>query len=298
MNCATASGNLPRGKSPHGVRLAGSSAVHRLTRKATTILATSSGTLAVLAALALAGCSHSSSAPPVPSAPSAPKVTVEDSPPDQAQEPVEAVAVKPGVPVDGVETPEPAASDPGESTSEAASPPAQEEQAPPPEKPDGQSAATSPKSDGVTPAQYMVLIKERTFRKEGGALRITYDDLDLEKILGMKQTMPEAAELIPDWLKDLKGKTVRLRGFMLPTSVFSQKDNKYFILTRDTGVCCFGPKPTIHYLCEVHLKPGTTTDYIDNRPFDVVGTFDIKLDQLDNEVVGFYHLRDATVIQR
>jgi hypothetical protein len=50
----------------------------------------------------------------------------------------------------------------------------------------------------------------------------------------------------------------------------------------------------------VKMKPGETTDYIDNRPFDVVGTFDIKPVRLEEtgEDLELYQLRDAAVISK
>jgi hypothetical protein len=144
--------------------------------------------------------------------------------------------------------------------------------------------------------------EQREFRKEGpgGALRITYDDLDIEKLLHVKKVPANVLEKLPPWLTDLRGKRVRLRGFMLPTSVFNQTGNSSFVLTRDTGVCCFGPNPTVYYLVMVRMKPGETTDYIDNRPFDVVGTLDIKPVRLEEtgEDLELYQLRDAVVISK
>jgi hypothetical protein len=162
-------------------------------------------------------------------------------------------------------------------------------------KPDAPAAdSAGPPSDAAS--------KPREFKKEGpdGALRVTYDDLDVEKLLGVKKVSANVVEQLPGWLQELRGKRVRLRGFMLPTSVFQQTGNSFFVLTRDTGACCFGPNPTVYYLVMVKMKPGATTDFIDNRPFDVVGTFDIKLMRLEEtgEDLELYHLSDAVVIPK
>jgi len=170
-----------------------------------------------------------------------------------------------------------------------------------PDSPAKPGAADMPDAAGGESApKYQVLIKHKDFTKgRDGALRVSFDDIDLEKILGMKKTTPNAPELMPDWLKNLRGQRIRLRGYMLPTSVFQQTGNSFFVLTRDTGACCFGPQPTIYYLVEVQMKKGETVDYIENRPFDVVGTFDIEISQLEEtgEVYRLYQLKDASVFQ-
>jgi hypothetical protein len=168
---------------------------------------------------------------------------------------------------------------------------------PPPDKP-STTANTGVAADDAQP-DYKVLIPDKKFQKErDGALRLTYDDLDLEKILNMKKAVVEAPKLMPEWMKDLDGKKVRLRGYMLPT--FEQDGIGRFILCRDTGACCFGPNPTIYYLVEVTMKPGTTTSYIENRPFDVEGTFKIDLQAIPEtgEVYKIYELRDAAIVKR
>src|SRR5258708_1739497 len=63
--------------------------------------------------------------------------------------------------------------------------------------------------------------RSRAFTVEGpeGAVRITFDDLDLMKLLSMDPVTPDCIERMPGWLKDLAGKTVRIRGFMKPSGV-------------------------------------------------------------------------------
>ena len=166
---------------------------------------------------------------------------------------------------------------------------------PPPDEP---AYATGTTAEDAQP-EYKVLIPDKKFQKErDGALRLTYDDLDLEKVLNMKKAVAAAPKLMPEWMKDLDGKKVRLRGYMLPT--FEQDGLARFILCRDTGACCFGPNPTIYYLVEVTMKPGTTTSYIENRPFDVEGTFKIDLQAIPEtgEVYKIYELRDAAIVKR
>ncbi len=64
-----------------------------------------------------------------------------------------------------------------------------------------------------------LLVPERVFRADGRprALRVNYDDLDLLRVLNMGDPLPEnVVEQFPSWLRELEGKTIRLRGFMYP----------------------------------------------------------------------------------
>jgi len=141
--------------------------------------------------------------------------------------------------------------------------------------------------------------RPRTFAAEGpdGALRVNFDDLDLLKVLNMDPVTPDCVEQMPAWLKDLSGKKVRIRGFMKPGPL--EENIPQFVLVRDQGLCCFGPKGKIYHLISTTLKKGTTTDYIELRPFDVQGTFRIGLLQLDDGTIfQLYYLDDAAIIQK
>lgn len=148
-----------------------------------------------------------------------------------------------------------------------------------------------------TPAE---LPQSRTFRPEGAeqALRITYDDLDLLKWLQMDPVTPDCVEKMPEWLRGLNGKKVRLRGFMKPHEIST--GFRRFIFVKDTGLCCFGPAGKIYDLIQVTLLKGTTTDYIELTPFDVIGTFRIEVAALDDtqEVYELFHIDDARIVRK
>src|SRR5690606_17315611 len=99
-------------------------------------------------------------------------------------------------------------------------------------------------------------IPEREFRVEGpeNALRVSYDDLDLLKVLNMDPVVPEAPELLPDWLKELDGKRIRIRGFMYPT--FQDTGLRSFLLARDTQICCFGREPKLYDVFSIRMREG------------------------------------------
>jgi hypothetical protein len=144
------------------------------------------------------------------------------------------------------------------------------------------------------------LPQNRTFRPEGPeqALRITYDDLDLLKWLQMDPVVPNCVEQMPEWMRDLNGKKVRLRGFMKPHEIST--GFRRFIFVKDTGLCCFGPAGKIYDLIQVTLQKGTTTDYIELTPFDVIGTFRIEIAALDDtqEVYELFHIDDAKIVRK
>jgi hypothetical protein len=100
---------------------------------------------------------------------------------------------------------------------------------------------------------------------------------------------------MPDWLKHLDGRRIRIRGFMYPTEV--ESGIKHFMLARDNQICCFGRNPKIYDLFWVHLREGETTDYILGRPFDVVGVFHIQPIIEDGTIYQLYVMDDAVVIQ-
>jgi len=152
------------------------------------------------------------------------------------------------------------------------------------------------KQTSTSKASYRVLVSTRKFREEDEKLRISYDDLDLLKILGMDEVKPGAEKYFPDWLQELDGKRIVLRGFMYPP--YSETGIKRFAFARDNQICCFGRNPKIYDLFLVTLKDGETTDYIANRPFDVAGTFHIEPVVEDGELLQMYEIRNAVVIDK
>lgn len=148
------------------------------------------------------------------------------------------------------------------------------------------------------PRTIELLIPQRDFKLEGKppGLRVSYDDLDLLKVLNMEPVPDDAVKHFPDWLNDLNGKQIRIRGFMYPT--FESTGIEQFVLARDNQICCFGRDPKVYDLIAVQLHPGVTTDYIPNRPFDVVGTFRIEMLAERGKPLGLYWIEDGRVIDK
>ncbi|MDQ3332697.1 MAG: hypothetical protein M3552_18965, partial [Planctomycetota bacterium] len=140
-----------------------------------------------------------------------------------------------------------------------------------------------------------LLVPHKSFRTVGKppALQVSYDDLDLLKVLNIDPVPTDVVDQFPDWLRDLDGKRIRIRGFMYPAY---EEMLSAFVLTRDTGECCFGPKAKVYYLIGVRLKDGTKVRYVQNRPIDVEGTFHIQPVVSDGQWFQIYKVTDAAVV--
>ena len=163
------------------------------------------------------------------------------------------------------------------------------------QRPAGDPPVEAPRPE---PREITLLVPFREFRVEGpeGAIRVSYDDLDLLKILNMEPVRPDCVAYFPEWLRNLDGKRIRLRGFMYPP--FETTGIRGFVLARDNQICCFGRNPKPYDLIEVFMRKGETTDYIQNRPFDVVGVFHIVPQTAGDLMYRLYEIEDAVVIDR
>ena len=142
-----------------------------------------------------------------------------------------------------------------------------------------------------------LLIPEKRLRKERGtsAVRVSFDDIDLLKVLNMEPVPVNAVEYFPEWLKALDGKPVRIRGYMYPT--FESTGLKSFAFVRDTGICCFQRKPKIYDIIGITMAEGVTADYMELRPFDVEGIFHIDPQVDANDLSRLYHIDNARVLE-
>lgn len=142
-----------------------------------------------------------------------------------------------------------------------------------------------------------LLIPHKSFRPEGPeqALRVTFDDIDLLKVLNMEPVPENAIEMFPDWLRELNGKKVRIRGFMFPT--LTQTGITYFQHVRDNEICCFGRTPKVYDRISTLMQAGKSTHYIQGRPYDVIGIlrFDPVYDE--GEWLQLFVLEDAIVVE-
>lgn len=149
----------------------------------------------------------------------------------------------------------------------------------------------------VAPREIKLLVKDRKFLVEGPeeAIRVNYDDINLLKVLNMEPVPEDAPKQMPGWMKNLEGKRIRIRGFMSPS--FKARGLEAFLMGRDNQVCCFPGNAKVYDLFPVKMRNGVTTDFILNRPFDVVGVFHIKPWCEDGEWIRIYEITDAVIVQ-
>ena len=99
---------------------------------------------------------------------------------------------------------------------------------------------------------------------------INFDDLkfQIEKDAKFKE------EMLTESVKQLSEKRVKLRGYILPATLFKETGIEQFVLVRDNQECCFGPGAAIFDCVIVNMIPGKTTDFV-TRPVTVEGKFKI-----------------------
>lgn len=123
-----------------------------------------------------------------------------------------------------------------------------------------------------TPAKNKPTVEERKSRetaKQKGEL--TFDDIkfDIEKGGKFKRSM------ITESIEALDKKTIQIRGYILPASVFKQNGIEEFVLVRDNMECCFGPGAALYDCIMVRMEKGKTAEF-SVRPIAVKGKFEIK----------------------
>lgn len=104
-------------------------------------------------------------------------------------------------------------------------------------------------------------------RKRG---EFSFDDLKFEIERGGKFE----DSMLPESLKELHKKSMRIRGYILPDSVMQRSGIKRFVLVRDNKECCFGPGAMLYDCIVVEMEEGKTTEFA-TRPVTVKGTFEI-----------------------
>ena len=100
---------------------------------------------------------------------------------------------------------------------------------------------------------------------------LTFDDIkfDIEKGADFERSM------LPKEIEDLSKKTIRIRGWILPASVFKQSGIEEFVLVRDNQECCFGPGAALYDCIMIKMEKGKTANYT-TRPVAVKGKFEVE----------------------
>ncbi|WP_315853464.1 DUF3299 domain-containing protein [Neorhodopirellula pilleata] len=97
---------------------------------------------------------------------------------------------------------------------------------------------------------------------------ITFDDLKFD----IEKDAPFDEKKLNDTLRFLDGRKVKLRGYILPSTLFKETDISEFVLVRDNQECCFGPGAALFDCVMVEMVGTANTDFV-TRPVTVEGKF-------------------------
>ena len=129
-------------------------------------------------------------------------------------------------------------------------------------------------ANGANPVEVDDKPKPVESRKSSDAARakgeINFDDLKFD----IEKDQPFEEKMLNEDVKSLEGKKVKIRGYILPATLFKEKGIKQFVLVRDNQECCFGPGAALFDCIMIEMLPGKTTDFV-TRPVTVEGKFKI-----------------------
>jgi len=91
---------------------------------------------------------------------------------------------------------------------------------------------------------------------------------------------------IPEKVKDLNGKTIKVIGFMLPID-FDSGAVKSFMLLKNQMGCCFGIMPRVNDFIYVEMPEGKSAKYMTDIPLRITGKLAIVKENL---VGGLYSM--------
>ncbi len=157
------------------------------------------------------------------------------------------------------------------------------------EKPAENPAKETPKKiDDSNPAKGQRPRADRTPRKPGDPIKITFDNI----ILGMQKDIPFREWMMNDEVKELEGQRVSITGVMWG-GVEKPRGIKKFVLLRNAE-CKYGPGGQADHLAHVELKAGQTFDYTSST-VRVEGKLKIAPETgTDGNTWSLYVLEDAT----
>ena len=120
---------------------------------------------------------------------------------------------------------------------------------------------------------------------------VSFDDVSLD----LEKDEPFDPAKITDRVKELDKEVIRIRGWILPASVFQQRGIRSFVLVRDNMECCFGPGAALDDCIIVEMESGKSTDFT-TRPVAVEGVFSVReFKDPGGKHYAIYHLRGRSV---
>jgi hypothetical protein len=131
--------------------------------------------------------------------------------------------------------------------------------------------------------------------EENGYLKIGFDRLasyrfrvpEFDPAANPGVTPPSGEEQIPDWLKALSGRKVRLSGFMLPLKMDGSLVTEFLLLS-DPMMCCYGVVPDMNQWVIVKMKKGVRP--LQDVPLSFYGTLKVGAMFEQGYMTGIYAL--------
>ncbi len=99
---------------------------------------------------------------------------------------------------------------------------------------------------------------------------LNFDDLKFD----IDKDAPFSKDMLNETVKSLQGRKIKLRGYILPATIYKEKGIDRFVLVRDNQECCFGPGAALFDCVCIEMVPGKTTNF-STLPVTVEGKFEI-----------------------
>jgi hypothetical protein len=129
---------------------------------------------------------------------------------------------------------------------------------------------TAPPAPPTTPVVKVATPKEQATAPAPARIQDqTFDDIKFD----IEPDAPFDRSMLTDKVRDLDGKRVRIRGYILPTA--QQRGIKQFVLVRDNQECCFGPGAALYDCILVRMQEGKSAEF-SVRPVAVEGKFQVE----------------------
>lgn len=120
--------------------------------------------------------------------------------------------------------------------------------------------------------QQRTIVEDRASRDAARSKgELTFDDLKFE----MEKGGTFHRSLLTPEIEALNKQEIRIRGYILPASVFKQTGIEEFVLVRDNMECCFGPGAMLYDCIIIQMEKGKSANFT-TRPIAVKGRFEVK----------------------
>ena len=105
-----------------------------------------------------------------------------------------------------------------------------------------------------------------------------------------------ARDQIPQKIKDLAGKKVAIKGFMIPIRTEGEQVVE-FILVRNQMACCYGAVPRMNEWVHVKMAEKCYAPYAIDIPITVFGTLEVGEVYEDGIVMSLYRMQSTHVVE-